>query len=80
MINQRAKRNLAQAISLMRAACDDAERRARNDPTERSVQEVLHALTWGMANASSAIQSAMDAVIEQHEADIDAATETRKAG
>jgi len=64
--NSRVARNLAAAIATMRAACDDAERRA-TDGNAYAVQQVLHALSWGMANASSSIECAMAAVEDGHE-------------
>jgi hypothetical protein len=62
----RVTKNLNAAIATMRAACDDAERRAR-DGNAYSVQQVLHALSWGMANASSSIECAMAAVEDDHQ-------------
>ena len=58
---ERVTKNLNAAIATMRAACDDAERRAKNGDAY-AVQQVLHALSWGMANASSSIQCAMAAI------------------
>lgn len=49
---------LMQAIKIMRDACDDAERRAAAGDS-RAIQTVLHKLTWGFANASNGIESAM---------------------
>lgn len=63
---ERVTKNLNAAIATMRAACDDAERRAR-DGNAYSVQQVMHALSWGMANASSSIECAMAAVEDDHE-------------
>ncbi len=58
-------KNLNCAISTMRTACDDAERRAI-DGNAYAVQNVLSALSWGMANASSSIGCAMAAVEDLH--------------
>ena len=63
---ERVTKNLNAAIATMRAACDDAERRAR-DGNAYSVQQVLHALSRGMANASSSIECAMAAVEDEHD-------------
>jgi hypothetical protein len=63
---ERVTKNLNAAIDTMRAACDDAERRAKNGDAY-AVQQVLHALSWGMANASSNIECAMAAVEDDHE-------------
>lgn len=63
---ERVTKNLSAAIATMRAACDDAERRAK-DGNAYAVQQVLHALSWGMANASSSIECAMAAVEYGHE-------------
>ena len=65
-MEDRIGRNLAAAIETMRNACDDAERRTK-DGGERSVQQVLHALSWGFANASSSIETAMAAAEDGHE-------------
>jgi hypothetical protein len=52
------RRNLEKAIQTMREAVDKAERDlARRDPADPG--DTLHALTWGLANASSHIQAAM---------------------
>ncbi|MBK6616323.1 hypothetical protein [Ottowia sp.] len=59
------KRNLLTAVATMRSACDEAERAAQ-DGTAESVRRVMHALTWGMANASSGVETAMAAVEEAH--------------
>lgn len=58
---ERVTENLNAAISIMRAACDDAERRARGGDG-RAARNVMHALMWGMANASSSIEGALAAV------------------
>jgi hypothetical protein len=63
---ERVTKNLNAAIATTRAACDDAERRAR-DGNAYAVQHLLHALSWGMANASSSIECAMAAVEDDHE-------------
>lgn len=64
-MENRISRNLAAAIETMRNACDDAERRA-NNADGRAVQGVLHSLSWGFANASSYIESAMSATEDAH--------------
>ena len=58
---ERVTRNLNAAIATMRAACDDAERRAAGGDG-RAARNVMHALMWGMANASSSIENALAAV------------------
>ena len=63
---ERVTKNLSAAIATMRAACDDAERRAK-ESNAYAVQQVLHALSWGMANASSSIECAMAAVEDDHD-------------
>lgn len=62
---ERVTKNLNAAIATMRAACDGAERRAR-DGNAYAVRQVLHALSWGMANASSSIECAMAAIEDEH--------------
>lgn len=57
----RVTTNLNAAIATMRAACDDAERRAAGGDG-RAARAVMHALMWGMANASSSIENALAAV------------------
>lgn len=60
-----AAAQLKQAVQTMREACDRAER----DLTPgdgNACQSVLHALTWGLANASSSIQTAMSHVEDAH--------------
>lgn len=66
MKNSRIENNLLAAIKTMRNACDDAERYAKSGDS-RSVQRVLHLLTWGFANASSSIESALSAVEDENE-------------
>ncbi len=61
----RISRNLLAAIKTMRNACDDAELGIKISG-ERSAQKVLHALSWGFANASSSIESAMSAIEDAH--------------
>jgi hypothetical protein len=61
-MNERAQKNLSACIQTMRDACDDAERRVRRARSDHeAAREVLHALMWGMANASSSLENAMDA-------------------
>jgi len=62
----RVQRNLAAAIATMRAACDDAERRATAG-NGAAARAVMHALAWGMANASSSVENALAAVEDGHE-------------
>jgi hypothetical protein len=52
--------NLAKAIRVMRDACDKAEREVAGGST--ACRRVLHELTWGLANATSSIESAMSNV------------------
>ena len=58
---ERVTRNLNAAIATMRAACDDAERRAAGGDG-RAARAVMHSLMCGMANASSGIENALAAV------------------
>lgn len=58
---ERVTKNLNDAIATMRAACDDAERRAAGGDG-RAARNVMHALMGGMANASSSIENALAAV------------------
>jgi hypothetical protein len=57
-VQQQVAAELMQVIKIMRDACDDAERRAAAGDS-RAIQAVLHKLTWGFANASSGIETAM---------------------
>lgn len=64
-LKTRAAEQLKQAVKTMRAACDMADRDAvAGDGT--ACQRVLHALTWGLANASSSIETAMSNVEDSH--------------
>lgn len=69
------RKNLMAAIETMREACKDAERRAKTDDAE-AIQGVLHALSWGMANASNTIQSAMSWLEDHNKVKIAQAKET----
>ena len=63
---ERVTKNLNAAIEIMRRSCDDAEKRSMAG-NAYAVQSVLHALSWGMANASASIECAMAAVEDEHE-------------
>lgn len=56
---------LAMAIRTMRDACDRAERTIR-DGDGNACMRVMHALTWGLANASSHIETALSHNEEAH--------------
>ena len=58
MTNQRIKTNLRQAVAIMRAAVEDADRRSITGDAY-AIRQVLHALQWGMVNASSSIECAL---------------------
>jgi len=58
----RIRKNLSSAIVTMRAALDDAERRAKDEDVSLAIQNVSHAFTWGYANSFSSIQNAMAAL------------------
>ena len=62
---KRVTRNLNAAIATMRAACDDAERRAAAGDGQ-AARNVMHTLMWGMANASSSIENALAAIEDEH--------------
>jgi len=62
----RIRANLARAIRTMRDACDDAERRAQTGDITAAIN-VMHALTWGHANATSHIECALSAAADGHE-------------
>ncbi len=64
-MRSRAAEQLAHAVKTMREACDRAERDlSKGDGT--ACQRVLHALSWGFANASSSIETAMSHVEDSH--------------
>lgn len=64
-MNDRIERNLLGAITTMRDACDDAERRVKRLQRDGDrVAAVVHALSWGFANASSSIESAIDSLAD----------------
>ncbi len=65
---ERCATNLDAAIATMREACDDAERASRVTDAF-AVQRVLHLLVWGMANATSYVESAMCAIEDGHISD-----------
>lgn len=65
-LHERAKGHLQKAIKTMREACDAAERSCNEDKPAEACQRVLHAFAWGMANASSSIETAMSAVEDAH--------------
>jgi len=75
----RAKQRPLGAIRTMRSACDDAERIVVLNGAAEAAQGVLKALAWGLANASSGIETAMAALEDAH---VIAAMETaeKKAG
>jgi len=52
---------LQETITVMRGACDRAERQLHKERVAPEVQigRVLHELLWGLANANSGIQSAL---------------------
>jgi hypothetical protein len=60
----RVARQLAAAIQTMRDACDQAERTATLADA-RAARRVLHELTWGLANASSSIEGALNALEDE---------------
>ena len=60
----RVARQLAAAIQTMRDACDQAERTSAL-ADDRAVRRVLHELTWGLANASSSIEGALNALKDE---------------
>lgn len=64
--NTRVVKNLNAAIETMRQACGEAERAISNSEDEVACQRVLHALSWGFANASSGIETAMAAIEDAH--------------
>lgn len=60
-----AAAQLRRAVQTMRDACDQAERDlAPGDGN--ACQRVLHAMSWGLANASSSITTAMSHVEDAH--------------
>ena len=63
---ERAKVQLERAIQTMRDACDDAERRLKHDSGNIACA-VSHALTWGLANAMSSVETAHASLDEAHE-------------
>lgn len=65
-MTERITRQLLAAVDTMEAAVEDAKRRARAGDAD-AVRRVLHALTWGFANAQSSIQCAMESLQEDAE-------------
>ena len=63
-MKDKVKNNLESAISTMLDACSEAKRCAQ-DGDAMAVQKVLHALVWGMANASCKIERAMEIINEK---------------
>lgn len=57
---------LALAIKTMREACDRAERTI-SDGDGNACSRVMHDLTWGLANASSHIETALSHNEDAHE-------------
>jgi hypothetical protein len=60
------------AVITMREACDEAERAAK-DGDMRSARRVLNRLSWGFANATTNIESAMSAIEDAHTIALDEA-------
>jgi hypothetical protein len=56
---------LRRAAQTMQAACAEAERHLVTGDGV-ACQRVLHAFTWGLANASSSIETAMSHVEDAH--------------
>lgn len=56
---------LSLAIKTMRDACDRAERTIRDGDGNACIR-VMHDLTWGLANASSHIETALSHNEEAH--------------
>lgn len=62
----RAKKQLLQAINVMRRFLNEAEESINNDAISdsRCASKVITSLSWGMANSSSSIESALT-IIDQ---------------
>jgi hypothetical protein len=56
--NQEIIDQLLQAVQVMKNACSEAERGAKSGDS-RAIQKVIHCLSWGHANATGYIESAM---------------------
>jgi hypothetical protein len=65
-IEDSIRRNLKDAVQTMRDACDEAERRGTAGNADKACRGVMHKLSWGFANASSCIESAMAWLEEKH--------------
>jgi len=65
--NEKIIWNLNDAVGTMRAACEEADWAIACGSTEFAVQQVLHSLAWGFANASTGIERAMAIIEESHE-------------
>lgn len=66
---ERLYNNLESAITILRKFCDQAEQRIEQGKERgnlaEQVGEVIHSFGWGLANASTAIQSALYALQDQ---------------
>lgn len=61
----RLTKNLSSAIKIMRDACDEAEQSVSElGACSQSIEQVNSALSWGLANASTRIGSAMSSLHE----------------
>lgn len=65
--NPRIVSSLNHAVTTMRDACEEAARAIAAGNDEQACQRVLHALSWGFANASGSIETAMAAVSDAHQ-------------
>jgi hypothetical protein len=64
---ERATAALRHAIRTMREACDRAEQvMGYGDSMVTKSANVMHALTWGLANASSNVETALGAANDLH--------------
>lgn len=62
-LEEQTKENLLTAINTMRRFCDEAERDVlRSGASIESVDRVIHSFSWGLANASSGILSALSKI------------------
>lgn len=69
--NPRVIKNLNAAVEAMRQSCEEAARAIASGGDEVACQCVLHALAWGFANASSGIETAMAAIEDGHEMQVE---------
>lgn len=69
--NPRVIKNLNAAVDAMRLACDEAGRAIASGGDEVACQRVLHAMAWGFANASSGIETAMAAIEDGHDMQVE---------